>query len=44
MEEPAFNRRSFARELAMVQVLEKHSAPEAVETIEATLNYIVNNG
>jgi hypothetical protein len=44
MDEPAFNRRSFARELAMVQVLEKHSAPEAVETIEATLNYIVNNG
>jgi len=28
----------------MDQVLERHSAPEAVETIEATLNYIVNNG
>jgi hypothetical protein len=44
IEEPAFNRRSFAKELAMVQVLEKHSTPEAVESIEATLNYIVNNG
>jgi hypothetical protein len=28
----------------MDQVLEKHAAPEAVETIKATLNYIVNNG
>jgi hypothetical protein len=31
----------FAKELSMVQVLEQRSAPE---TIEATLNYIVNNG
>src|SRR5262249_16278800 len=28
----------------MDQVLEKHAAPEVVETIEATLNYIFNNG
>ena len=28
----------------MDQVLERHSAPEAVETIEATLNYIVDDG
>jgi hypothetical protein len=28
----------------MVAVLEKHSAPEAIETIEATLNYVVANG
>jgi hypothetical protein len=44
MSEPAFNRPLFAKELAMDQVLERHSAPEAVETIEATLNYIVNSG
>ena len=33
MSEPAFNRPLFAKELAMDQVLERHSAPEAVETM-----------
>jgi hypothetical protein len=33
-----------AKELAMDQVLERQSAPEAISQIDATLNYLVNDG
>src|SRR5271155_5888190 len=36
--------KELAKELAMDQVLERQSAPEAIEEIEATLNYLVNDG
>jgi hypothetical protein len=41
---PARHSAALAKELAMDQVLERQSAPEMVPAIEATLNYLVNDG